>query len=691
MASGHDPNVGQCRVAASKQTDSFLGQDYPTSYLKTLMEDQIHGCSWFLNSEKFTKWKTTKNSFIWLLGGSGCGKTVLSSAVVQMLQIRQSNGGNTLEEAIQSLCSQLQNINTGDSASREEKYQSPFRTSGKMATLQELVEKFLFLVQKTGKVWLILDALDKCKRSQWGALFECIERIWELKQANVHFLLTSLPECGRSMAKSSIFGKTEKIIFIGSQPINDIIGSIHRRIKKRASNLRWIYDTWSCLPELYDVLGERTIGAPNWATIACQLDMLALETLTSAEDFCGRLESLPRDENRIYAGILRNIPEIFRPQATALLHLLTYSKRPLGIEEAVEFIKVGTSPPYFELDDKAYFNGNTLRYCSSLVNIVPVAWPSGKKSIELTLSNSSVRKYLTTARSGPFTIICGAPETMAIAKNCLSYILRMNSDLLTTELTEKFPFAEYCAKYWMHFASATAFPDETLRNMMRSFFRNESCYRSCYSLYRPDLDSSPELASPLYYASFGGFLDAAQDLLMRKADPNAKGGRYGTALQAASAQGHDHIVQLLVRNGAYVNSEGGIYGSAFHAALIGFGTVSGTSLDHGTNPNGVDGERPSVLCEASDRRYRNIITTLLDCGVEISANNNDDLLRAALRAALKVAQTNDRKEVVEFLLDKGEDLIAKSNAELKQLKEIIEISLDNGAYGGQEPGIGPRP
>jgi ankyrin repeat protein len=43
---------------------------------------------------------------------------------------------------------------------------------------------------------------------------------------------------------------------------------------------------------------------------------------------------------------------------------------------------------------------------------------------------------------------------------------------------------------------------------------------------------------------------------------NAQGGEYGNALQAASAEGHGQIVQLLLEKGADVNTQGGSYGYA---------------------------------------------------------------------------------------------------------------------------------
>jgi ankyrin repeat protein len=43
---------------------------------------------------------------------------------------------------------------------------------------------------------------------------------------------------------------------------------------------------------------------------------------------------------------------------------------------------------------------------------------------------------------------------------------------------------------------------------------------------------------------------------------------YGNALQAASLQGHEAIVKLLLEKGADVNAQGGHYGNALQAASI---------------------------------------------------------------------------------------------------------------------------
>jgi predicted AAA+ superfamily ATPase len=57
--------------------------DSSTNYHKAIKLHQPGTGQWFLDSEEFKKWKKDNASFIWLYGIPGCGKTILSSTVLQ--------------------------------------------------------------------------------------------------------------------------------------------------------------------------------------------------------------------------------------------------------------------------------------------------------------------------------------------------------------------------------------------------------------------------------------------------------------------------------------------------------------------------------------------------------------------------------------------------------------------------------
>src|SRR5215469_8047888 len=57
--------------------------DPSVNYQKALKQRQADTSLWFLESEPYSRWKSEGASFLWLYGIPGCGKTILSSAVLQ--------------------------------------------------------------------------------------------------------------------------------------------------------------------------------------------------------------------------------------------------------------------------------------------------------------------------------------------------------------------------------------------------------------------------------------------------------------------------------------------------------------------------------------------------------------------------------------------------------------------------------
>src|SRR5436190_14726529 len=83
------------------------------------------------------------------------------------------------------------------------------------------------------------------------------------------------------------------------------------------------------------------------------------------------LRSLPKTLEETYARILASIDEIYRNYAIRILQFLTYSKRPLTIQEAVDVIVVDPSGnPPFDSKLRMPEPQDIMRICSSLVSVV---------------------------------------------------------------------------------------------------------------------------------------------------------------------------------------------------------------------------------------------------------------------------------------------------------------------------------
>lgn len=199
------------------------------------------------------------------------------------------------------------------------------------------------------------------------------------------------------------------------------------------------------------------------------------------------------------------------------------------------------------------------------------------------LAHFSVKEFLESNRilksgAGQFYLE-SAIGHRALAQSCLTYLRYYSvscEKTLTDQDLETFPLLEYAAQSWFYHSTLKC-GDEVSREM--SLLDLEQVRDDWLAVHSPDepwkkpferweerREKKAKSASPIYYASLLGLLAAVNKLLDKGAKVDAVGGRYGTALQAASAQGDREIVQLLLNKGAKVDAEGGAYGSALQAA-----------------------------------------------------------------------------------------------------------------------------
>lgn len=103
------------------QIRNWLKPADPRANLQKGLQQRLQGSGeWFLSGEEFSRWIKERNSFLWIYGIPGCGKTILSSTVLEHLHTGQETkpviyfyfdfsdtNKQTLENMIWSLISQL--------------------------------------------------------------------------------------------------------------------------------------------------------------------------------------------------------------------------------------------------------------------------------------------------------------------------------------------------------------------------------------------------------------------------------------------------------------------------------------------------------------------------------------------------------------------------------------------------------
>ncbi|RVD83532.1 uncharacterized protein DFL_007918 [Arthrobotrys flagrans] len=574
-------NVEDLRSQQRKtELNRWLSPPDPSiNYHKALQQRHEATGAWFLGGDAFNEWKTRRGSFLWLHGIPGCDRLYSSC-----------NDGR----------------------------QQP--------TCQLLRETFLRTIEQIKEIWLVLDALDECSKEEREKLLSWMEEILaNSERGNVHLLVTSRRE---KDIESGIlkFTHTEHVVPIQSDLVTDDIRAYVRWRVREGDGLK----RWRLRPEVQNEIETVLWGNANgmFRLAACQLDVL--EKCFDYRQVSKALKSLPKTLDETYERILRSIPEEHKTTAIKMLQFLTYSERPLKIEEAVDIIAVDTEgDPYFDPKYRMPDHSEILCYCSSLVTTTGYSNDTNNATTGLQLAHFSVKEYLTSdhVKDDIAQSFREAEAKASMAKICLAYLLHLDINLPTKTVVKTFPFVLYCARYWITFAAVAENENETLRNLIRLFFCADRClYRNCYNLHRPDepwrtgVWAREETVSALYYASVGGLANTVNYLLSQGADVNAQGGYYGNALQAASYSGYDGIVKLLLAKGADVNAQGGCYGNALQAvSCSGHDGIVELLLAKGADVNAQGGFYGNALQAASDRGHDGIVELLVDKSADVNA------------------------------------------------------------------------
>ena len=371
------------------------------------------------------------------------------------------------------------------------------------------------------------------------------------------------------------------------------------------------------------------------------------------------LKTLPKTLNDTYLRILCGIEEEDRNDAIKVLQWLTFSARPMLLDEVAEVVAIDhDEDPEFDTSRRLRSPHDILTVCSSLVVISSLEQIVDSQFVfkdAIALAHLSVKDYLTSGRILSSDVkdfqISRKSAHRCIAEMCLSY-LAVNGPTLNDKNVMQYPLSRYAAEYWIEHVLEAGEKDMCPR--IKVLFTSSEFITSWVRLYDPDYpfedsDISRDeatIAGPLYYASLCGLADTARDLLATGADPNEKGALYFDPLEAAASKGHDNIVQTLLENGALLRTDAGVYGSALQAAtMMGHTKVALTILRH-------ESVVPQMLlnaclCLAAQSGNTEMTVLFIQYGADI---NYEDPTHGS---SLRVAARGGHENTVQTLLQKG--------------------------------------
>jgi hypothetical protein len=181
--------------------------DPSTNYHKAHKQRQAKTGLWLLESAKFTGWKASAASRLWLYGIPGCGKTILSSTIVEHL-LQHCHDNNSMvtvyfyfdfndtqkqdpELMLRSLLCQLLQRSIVVPKGVDALFSS-CEDGQRQPSAHALLDVLQQAIQEFTQVYAVIDALDEC--TQRSDLMDMLETVagWQLN--NLHLLVTSRKE-----------------------------------------------------------------------------------------------------------------------------------------------------------------------------------------------------------------------------------------------------------------------------------------------------------------------------------------------------------------------------------------------------------------------------------------------------------------------------------------------------------------
>ncbi|KAF4863784.1 Vegetative incompatibility protein HET-E-1 [Colletotrichum siamense] len=378
----------------------WLSTPEMSTYSKHTRVEQQGGLgTCFLRSTAFNEWKNGIRRHVWLHGISRSDKTMLSTAILD--HVSQINDHISLDFSFDFSDPSKQNIDAmyrslafqlyqQHKASRKvlDEHFASNDNGRRQAETEKLSECLKTMLQVSGKIYIILDALDECVNT--AELLALIKSsVSSPRLHNVQLFATSRSEEYLRRGIRECIGEKNCIQFDKNFLDEDIGAYISSRLEQSQSLKRW-YSTPGILDKIrYEV--ERNADG-MFRLAACQLD--DLEQSLTFEELILRLDDLPRDLSAMYDRMILSIPPEFKSDALCLLRFLVHAERPVTLAEAVNHIS--TQAEHGQVDDvqrRLLVDDNISLYCPGLISITEES-RDGKITKMIQLAHITVKEYL---------------------------------------------------------------------------------------------------------------------------------------------------------------------------------------------------------------------------------------------------------------------------------------------------------
>ena len=667
-------------------------------------------CEWIKSSEVYQSWLHSRSQLLWLSGGPGKGKTMLSIFIAEELEriAKQSQDvifvqyfcdnkdgkRNTAIAILRGLIYQLLSLQPKlfDHILPDFLIQREALFTG--SSFEALWRIFESMVRDVlGTVYCVLDGLDECEEKSLETLLKKFKYLFSTTVSETSVCRLNLIAVSRDLPDFipealSSFPR----IRLDPDAETEISSDILRFIKVKVDEL----STYRRYPEpLYmrvkDVFLDRAKGTFLWVGIVAK----ELWKYTSSE-VENALELFPPGLDELYNRMLLQIDDHRRETVAKILLWVVMAVRPLTLSELSAAIETDVRPSIGLSCDEVI--RDQVAFCGHFLTI---------KYNEVSLIHQSAKDYL--LRKSPdsnpnLKIFRIAEETgnLEIARKCLAYLqdgaltggeVNLNCRYWAKDAAhlKAFPLLSYAALHWPeHTRSLTS--SEDIVDLSYPFYDKRSLARDSWlKTYwaAKEYGSLPDPFPLLHLASYFGIVPLARNLLFEKGwvsrlklyrTVNKRDGSSTTALHRAAENGHEAVVRLLLEKGADVKAKNKDGRTTLHETVIrGHDKVVRLLLEKGADIEAKDFN--VALHQAITRGHDKVVRLLLEKGADVNTKDKDG------RTALHQAVIEGNGEVVRLLLEKGADVEAKDKDGRTTLhkaiaigqEEVVRLLLEKGA------------
>ncbi|KAJ9654851.1 hypothetical protein H2201_008925, partial [Coniosporium apollinis] len=586
-------------------------------------------CEWIRENEIYKSWLRSRSQLLWLSGGPGKGKTMLSIFLAEELeQVARQPQDATF---IQFFCDNKdEKRNTAIAILRGLVYQLLQKRekliSHILPTFKVQKEK-LFTDSSFGSLWTCFESMV-CDASP-GVVYCVIDGLDECSEASLEVLLKRLRALFSPNANLSSACHLNLIAVSREQPdfvARELLGFPRIRLDPDADSYinsdigKFITVKVDELarhrdypPQLRshveDVFHKRAEGTFLWVGIVAK----ELERYT-CDEVKDALDSFPPGLDELYGRMLLQIPSRRRETTAKILRWVVIAVRPLTLLELSTAIGI-TAEASSGLSCEEVMRAQ-VRNCGHLLTIMDT--PAGQ---EVGLVHQSAKDYLLRETHDPiaeleFFRIKKEAANLEVARRCLSYLqdgalAGGKVDLARdTQRTKAFPLLSYAVLHWPEHARCLSDPRLDIFDLSLSFYADRSPVRETWlGTYwaAKEYGDPPGSFSLLHIASYCGIVPLAERLLCRrrwqkyvKPGVNKKDKDEKTALHWAARLGKEAMVRLLLEKGADPNAKKKDGEAALHeAAWSGKEAVVRLLLEKGADPNAKKKDGEAALHEAA--------------------------------------------------------------------------------------------